>query len=177
MALSRPKHGFESRWGRQRQCIFLAPFPGRLTRKISRCLIRGLRLRRKIAILSSPPAGLPPAGPQPSPLTDWAPMNYRNTEMKIDQLVNYFNEEKINLSPAFQRGHVWKLRTRRQLIANIVQGRPIPAIFLYKEASGARYSYNILDGSNGSKASFCSLVRSVRTSALERGPNISSMQS
>jgi len=73
-------------------------------------------------------------------------MNYRNTEMKLDQLVNYFNEEKINLSPAFQRGHVWSLRTRRKLITNIVQGRPIPAIFLYKEASGTRYSYNILDG-------------------------------
>lgn len=73
-------------------------------------------------------------------------MNYRNTEMKLDQLVNYFNEEKINLSPAFQRGHVWPVKTRRKLIANIVQGRPIPAIFLYKEASGSRYSYNILDG-------------------------------
>jgi hypothetical protein len=73
-------------------------------------------------------------------------MNYRNTEMKLDQLVSYFNDEKINLSPAFQRGHVWSLRTRRKLIANIVQGRPIPAIFLYKEASGSRYSYNILDG-------------------------------
>lgn len=66
--------------------------------------------------------------------------------MKIDQLVNYFNEERIDLSPAFQRGHVWKLKTRRQLIVNIVQGRPIPAILLYKEASGARYSYNIVDG-------------------------------
>jgi hypothetical protein len=73
-------------------------------------------------------------------------MNYRNTEMKLDQLVNYFNEEKINLSPAFQRGHVWSLRARRKLIVNVVLGRPIPAIFLYKEASGARYSYNILDG-------------------------------
>jgi len=73
-------------------------------------------------------------------------MNYRNTEMKLDQLVNYLNDEKINLSPAFQRGHVWQLGTRRKLITNIVQGRPIPAIFLYKEASGSRYSYNILDG-------------------------------
>jgi hypothetical protein len=73
-------------------------------------------------------------------------MNYRNTEMKIDQILNYFNEEKINLSPAFQRGHVWPIGTRRKLLANIVQGKPIPAIFLYKEASGARYSYNILDG-------------------------------
>ena len=73
-------------------------------------------------------------------------MNYRNTEMKLDQLVSYLNEEKINLSPAFQRGHVWRPGTRRKLIANIVQGRPIPAIFLYKEAEGTRYSYNILDG-------------------------------
>lgn len=73
-------------------------------------------------------------------------MNYRNTEMKLDQLVNYFNEQKINLSPAFQRGHVWPLKTRQKLIENVVQGRPIPAIFLYKEASGSRYSYNILDG-------------------------------
>src|SRR5262249_20251157 len=75
-------------------------------------------------------------------------MNYRNTEMKLDQLVSYLNDEKINLAPAFQRGHVWQLGTRRKLIANIVLGRHIPANFLYKEASGdeARYSYNILDG-------------------------------
>ncbi len=73
-------------------------------------------------------------------------MYYRNSEMKVDQLVNYLNDEKINLSPVFQRGHVWTVGTRRQLIKNIVQGRPIPAIFLYKEASGSRYSYNILDG-------------------------------
>lgn len=73
-------------------------------------------------------------------------MEYRNSEMKVDQLVNYLNEAKINLSPAFQRGHVWKPATRRKLVRNIVQGRPIPAIFLYKEASGSKYSYNILDG-------------------------------
>ncbi len=73
-------------------------------------------------------------------------MNYRNSEMKIDQLIGYFNEDKINLSPVFQRGHVWKVPTRRKLVRNIVLGRPIPAIFLYKEAAGTRYSYNILDG-------------------------------
>jgi uncharacterized protein with ParB-like and HNH nuclease domain len=73
-------------------------------------------------------------------------MNYRNSEMKVDQMVSYFNDAKINLSPAFQRGHVWSANTRRKLIKNIVLGRPIPAVFLYKEASGSRYSYNILDG-------------------------------
>ena len=41
-------------------------------------------------------------------------MNYRNAEMKIDQLVSYLNESKINLAPPFQRGHVWSVSTRRR---------------------------------------------------------------
>lgn len=73
-------------------------------------------------------------------------MKYRNTEIRLDQLVGYLNEEKIDLSPVFQRGNVWKLLQRRRLIENIVQGRPIPAIFLYKQAAGSKYTYNILDG-------------------------------
>src|SRR5579883_2945510 len=73
-------------------------------------------------------------------------MDYSNSEMKIDQLIGYFNEKKINLIPPFQRGHVWKLKARQRLMENIVMGRPIPAIFLYKQADGSKYSYNILDG-------------------------------
>jgi hypothetical protein len=73
-------------------------------------------------------------------------MLYRNTEMKIDQFVNYLNDNKINLNPAFQRGYVWTLTGRKNLLKNILNKKPIPAIFLYKEASGSKYSYNILDG-------------------------------
>ena len=73
-------------------------------------------------------------------------MKYTNSGMKIDQIVSYFNQEKINLSPPFQRGRVWSAGTRQKLLKNIVQGKPIPAIFLYKEPSGSMYSYNILDG-------------------------------
>ena len=73
-------------------------------------------------------------------------MDYRNTETKLDQLVGYFNEEKINLSPIFQRGRVWTLRMRQELIKNIVRRRPIPAIFLYKDEAGSKYTYAILDG-------------------------------
>ncbi len=73
-------------------------------------------------------------------------MDYRNTETKLDQLVGYFNEEKINLSPIFQRGRVWPLLMRRELIKNIIKRRPIPAIFLYKDEAGSKYTYAILDG-------------------------------
>ena len=66
--------------------------------------------------------------------------------MKVDQIISYFNEEKINLIPPFQRGSLWKLKMRQRLIENMVRLRPIPAIFLYKEAAGSKFSYNILDG-------------------------------
>lgn len=73
-------------------------------------------------------------------------MDYRNTETKLDQLVGYFNEEKINLSPIFQRGRVWPVHMRRELMKNIIRRRPIPAIFLYKDEAGSKYTYAILDG-------------------------------
>lgn len=73
-------------------------------------------------------------------------MIYRNAEIKVEQLITYFNAKKINLSPAFQRGHVWTTNQRRKLLRNMLYKKPIPAIFLYKEAAGASYIYNILDG-------------------------------
>jgi hypothetical protein len=73
-------------------------------------------------------------------------MKYVNREMKVDQIIGYFNDKKINLVPPFQRGSVWKTDHRRRLIENMIQERPIPAIFLYKQESGSQFSYNILDG-------------------------------
>lgn len=73
-------------------------------------------------------------------------MKYTNSDMKLDQFVAYLNEGKINLVPPFQRGHAWRLPLRRKLIENVVKGRPIPAIFLYRDAVGNKYEYNILDG-------------------------------
>ncbi len=73
-------------------------------------------------------------------------MDYRNSQTKLETLVQYFNEERMNLIPIFQRPKVWPLRMRQELIKNIVNGRPIPAIFLYKDVSGSAFKFNILDG-------------------------------
>ena len=72
-------------------------------------------------------------------------MKYVNREMKIDQIISYFNQHKINLIPPFQRGTVWTLPTRQKLMENMIQIRPIPAVFLYKQAEGSQFAYNILD--------------------------------
>ena len=73
-------------------------------------------------------------------------MRYKNSEMRVDALVGYLNDDKINLIPPFQRYHVWSPNDRKKLIANVVQSRPIPAIFFYRDIDGDKYSYNILDG-------------------------------
>jgi len=75
-------------------------------------------------------------------------MDYKNTEIKLEALVTYFSQERINLNPVFQRGSVWVEKDRRELIKNIVLRRPIPAIFVYKDdnSSGSAYKYNVLDG-------------------------------
>jgi hypothetical protein len=73
-------------------------------------------------------------------------MKFSNGQIKIDQLVDYINAGKINLIPKFQRGSVWTPILRKKLLVNMVLARPIPAIFLYKEESGSKFEYNILDG-------------------------------
>lgn len=64
----------------------------------------------------------------------------------MDNLVSDLNNDKISLIPPFQRGHAWSLPMRRKLMQTIIKGRPIPAIFIYKEPQGVKFVSNILDG-------------------------------
>lgn len=76
-----------------------------------------------------------------------SPMDYTNVNTKLETLVTYFNERRINLNPVFQRGSVWTLKQRRELIKNVVSGRPMPAIFAYKDDDdSSMYTFSILDG-------------------------------
>jgi len=73
-------------------------------------------------------------------------MIFKNAEMKIEDLISNFRGGKINLIPPFQRPRVWNLPMRKRLLENMVKGKPIPAVFLYKQPDGSQYSYSILDG-------------------------------
>jgi hypothetical protein len=73
-------------------------------------------------------------------------MDYRNEPMLIKNLVSDLNSGTIDLCPAFQRGHAWNIKMRKKLLKNILEKKPIPAIFLYKEPAEAKFTYNILDG-------------------------------
>jgi len=73
-------------------------------------------------------------------------MKYDTGKWTVDELVGYFKTDKINLIPPFQRGRPWSLNLRKKLLENILRGKPIPAIFLYKQQAGQMFTYNILDG-------------------------------
>jgi hypothetical protein len=73
-------------------------------------------------------------------------MIFRNSEMKMEDLISNFRGGKINLIPPFQRPRVWTLPLRKRLLENMVKGKPIPAVFLYKQPDGSQYYYSILDG-------------------------------
>lgn len=73
-------------------------------------------------------------------------MNYENTEISVNGLVQQVNQKEINLSPMYQRGSKWSLKERQALIRNMVLRRPIPAIFLFDQGKDIKTLSWVLDG-------------------------------
>ena len=64
----------------------------------------------------------------------------------IQELVHLFNNDQLNLEPGFQRESVWTERDRQKLVESIFQNYPVPSIFLYKQNSNGRLTYDVIDG-------------------------------
>lgn len=65
------------------------------------------------------------------------------TDKTLTDLINLQQNGQLNLQPSFQRDSVWKPSHRRKFIQTILDGYPIPSIFLYHDDSGM---YHVLDG-------------------------------
>jgi hypothetical protein len=65
------------------------------------------------------------------------------TDKTVTDLINLQENQQLNLNPSFQRDSVWKLAHRRRFIETILDGYPVPSIFLYLDDSG---TYQVLDG-------------------------------
>lgn len=75
-----------------------------------------------------------------------APLHPDFGERSIDQLLLSFRNRQINLSPGFQRKSVWTISDRRRLIQSIVDGYPLPSIFLYQRDHQGKLIYDVIDG-------------------------------
>ena len=65
----------------------------------------------------------------------------------VADFVEMFKTNRLNLSPAFQRQSVWTQTDRRLLVRSVLEGVPIPSIYLYRTVGhGGVPKYDVIDG-------------------------------
>ncbi len=65
----------------------------------------------------------------------------------LQEFVDLFARRRLNLSPAFQRQSVWNTTDRRLLVQSLLEGIPIPSIYLYRRVGhGGSPVYEVIDG-------------------------------
>lgn len=70
-------------------------------------------------------------------------MNFELATWKISDLVKVYDENHLDLSPAYQRNEVWTAKAQQKLLESILKGKPIPSFFLLQKANG---SFEMIDG-------------------------------
>jgi hypothetical protein len=72
---------------------------------------------------------------------------FQYSDKTISEFVSHFKEDRLNLEPAFQRQSVWSGTDRKKLIESILEGYPMPSVFLYinKNERGEE-RYDVIDG-------------------------------
>ena len=75
-----------------------------------------------------------------------ANLSYTYTDKTILELIQLWDNKHLNLQPGFQRQSVWSLRDRQKLIQSLLDGYPIPSIFLYRRQENGLPVYDVIDG-------------------------------
>ncbi len=73
-------------------------------------------------------------------------LKYNILQPSLQELIRRQKDGCLNLNPGFQRNSVWRPSDRSKLIKSILDGDPIPTIFLYKNFERGRWVYHVLDG-------------------------------
>jgi len=65
----------------------------------------------------------------------------------IDDFVAMYRGHRLNLDPAFQRQSVWSNADRQLLVKSVLEGIPLPSIYLYRQiGAGGVPKYDVIDG-------------------------------
>ncbi len=69
------------------------------------------------------------------------------TDMKtIQELVDHYDNGRLELEPAFQRRSVWRTKQRKELVRSLYENVPIPSIFLHERDKDGETVYDVIDG-------------------------------
>ncbi len=70
-------------------------------------------------------------------------MQYEIDKWNIEKIIKLHDEDKLDLSPGYQRNEIWPVKAKQKLIESIKNGFPIPNFFFYKKTDG---KYEVVDG-------------------------------
>ena len=73
-------------------------------------------------------------------------LTHQQNPKTIQDLVNLYEKNHLNLEPGFQRKSVWKESDRAKLLDSIIRNYPLPAIFLYRNQHDGDVVYDVIDG-------------------------------
>lgn len=73
-------------------------------------------------------------------------ISHRPETKTVQDIVNLYEDDQLNLEPGFQRQSVWSDRDRAKLIDSILRNYPLPAIFLYRREEQGQFIYDVIDG-------------------------------
>ncbi len=73
-------------------------------------------------------------------------LSYVYGDKNIMELRMLQEQGHLNLEPGFQRKSVWTASDRQKLIQSLLDGYPIPSIFLYRREDNGMPIYDVLDG-------------------------------
>lgn len=70
-------------------------------------------------------------------------MNFDLVIWKISDLLKVYDENRLDLSPPYQRNEVWTAKAQQKLLESILRGKPIPSFFLLKKVND---TFEMIDG-------------------------------
>jgi len=74
-------------------------------------------------------------------------ITFDSQKKSVQDIINYFEKNRLELNPGFQRRSVWNDRDRAKLIDSILRNYPLPSIFLYqRQNKSGEIEYDVIDG-------------------------------
>lgn len=91
-------------------------------------------------------------------------MKWKHEEWTINNLLEKYNKQEINLSPSYQRNPIWTAKAQRLLIDTILTPQPLPNFFIRILEKG---KYEMVDGQQRARTMIAFRNGEVSTSTKE----------
>ena len=76
-------------------------------------------------------------------------MNFDIATWKVSELLKVYEEDRLDLSPPYQRNEVWTAKAQQKLLESILTGKPLPSFFLLEKDDK---SFEMIDGQQRARA-------------------------